>query len=97
LISKFKLNILWLENKLGISIDQIQSDGPIPLTKFVFWPKSDAYDQIRLQLSTRPWILNEDKRRLLDSTASIMARWQKDYSNTRTAENNSLSNDQEMN
>lgn len=51
---RFKLNILWLENELGIAIDQIQSGEQIPLTDYFFWPKSDTWDQIRRELETKP-------------------------------------------
>ena len=33
---KFKINIIWLENELGIAVDQIQSGEQIPLTKYFF-------------------------------------------------------------
>ena len=42
---RFKLNILWLENELGIAIDQIQAGEQIPLTDYFFWPKSDFFGQ----------------------------------------------------
>ena len=45
---KCKLNILWLENELGITIEQI------PLTDYFFSPKSDTWDQIRQELETKP-------------------------------------------
>jgi len=73
---KFKLNILWLENKLGISIDQIQSGKRIPLTNYFFWPESDAWEQIRNELNSKPWILNEEKAELLNTTAVTMNKWQ---------------------
>ncbi len=74
--SKFKLKVLWLENKLGIAVNQIQGDKQIPLTAYFFWPKSDAWDQIRRELETKPWLPNDDKAQLLNSTAAIMNQWQ---------------------
>jgi len=73
---KFKLNILWLKNKLGIAIDQIQSGKKIPLTNYFFWPESDAWEQIRNELDGKPWILNEEKAELLNATAVTMNKWQ---------------------
>ena len=58
---KFKLNVLWLENELGIAIDQIQSGEQIPLTDYFFWPKIDAWYQIKRELETKPWISKEEK------------------------------------
>ena len=80
--SKFKLNILWLETKLGIAIDQVQGNEKIPLTNYFFWPKSDTWDQIRQELETKPWILTKEKAQLLNATATIMNEWQNSMNKT---------------
>jgi 30S ribosomal protein 3 len=72
LTSNFKLNILWLDNKLGIAIDQIQQNEQIPLTNYFFWQKTDAWTQIKNELEAKSWIQNKDKAKLLNSIASIM-------------------------
>ena len=79
---RFKLNILWLENELGIAIDQIQAGEQIPLTDYFFWPKSDTWDQIRQELETKPWILTKEKAQLLYATATIMNEWQNSMNKT---------------
>jgi 30S ribosomal protein 3 len=79
---RFKLNILWLENELGIAIDQIQAGEQIPLTDYFFWPKSDTWDQIRQELETKPWILTKEKAQLLNATATIMNQWQNSMNKT---------------
>ena len=79
---RFKLNILWLENELGIAIDQIQAGEQIPLTDYFFWPKSDTWDQIRQELETKPWILTKEKAQLLNATATIMNEWQNSMNKT---------------
>jgi 30S ribosomal protein 3 len=76
LSTKFKLNILWLETKLGIGIDQIQAGKQIPLTNYFFWPKSDTWDQIRDDLETKTWITNKERAEILNLTATIMNEWQ---------------------
>ena len=79
---RFKLNILWLENELGIAIDQIQAGEQIPLTDYFFWPKSDTWDQIRQELETKPWILTKEKAQLLNATTTIMNEWQNSMNKT---------------
>ena len=79
---RFKLNILWLENELGIAIYQIQAGEQIPLTDYFFWPKSDTWDQIRQELETKPWILTKEKAQLLNATATIMNEWQNSMNKT---------------
>ena len=80
--SRFKLNILCLENELGIAIDQIQAGEQIPLTDYFFWPKSDTWDQIRQELETKPWILTKEKAQLLNAIATIMNEWQNSMNKT---------------
>ena len=83
--TKFNLSILWLENKLGIAVNQIQSGEQIPLTNYFFWPQNDAWDQIRNELDTKPWITNANKAKLLNATATIMNQWQDSINNESTA------------
>ena len=80
--TRFKLKILWLENELGVAIDQMQSEEQIPLTDYFFWPKSDTWDQIRQELETKPWILTKEKAQLLNATATIMNEWQNSMNKT---------------
>jgi len=81
---KLKLNIIWLETKLGLAVNQIQSDKQIPLTQYYFWPKTDVWDQIKTELNTKPWILETEKISLLNSTAELMNQWQ-NYANQKIA------------
>ena len=43
---KFKLNILWLENELGVALIKYKGEK-IPLTNYFFWPQNDTWEQIR--------------------------------------------------
>jgi 30S ribosomal protein 3 len=79
---KLQLNILWLDTKIGLAVDQLQSGERIPLTKYFFWPKTDAWDQIRRELDTKSWIVDSEKVELLSSTATIMNQWQSSNNNT---------------
>ena len=74
--SKLQLNILWLDTKIGLAIDQLQSGERIPLTRFFFWPETDAWGQIKSELETKLWIKNSDKAELLYGIATIMNQWQ---------------------
>ena len=75
--SKFKLNILWLDTKLGVAIDQVQGTEKIPLTNYFFWPKSNIWEQIKNDLDSKPWVLADEKDEILNSVAVIMNQWQK--------------------
>jgi 30S ribosomal protein 3 len=72
----FKFNILWLENSLGIAIDQVSSHTNIPLTSYYFWPRNDVWEQIRIELNTRKWINKNEKIYILNSVTKILNSWQ---------------------
>ncbi len=82
--SRLELNILWLDTKIGIAIDQLQSGEKIPLTKYFFWPKTDAWDQVRSELETKSWVENSKKAEILYSISTILNQWQNSNDNTST-------------
>ena len=82
--SRLELNILWLDTKIGIAIDQLQSGEKIPLTKYFFWPKTDAWDQVRSELETKLWVENSKKAEILYSISTILNQWQNSNDNTST-------------
>jgi len=73
----FKLRVLWLENSLGLAIDQLNSNLPIQLTTFYFWPKTDAWEQLKVELQSKPWVDKKDVIKLLNDISEIMNHWQK--------------------
>jgi 30S ribosomal protein 3 len=70
-----RLNIVWLNNKLGLSIDQINSKNIIPLTNYYFWPKNNAWDQINIELQAKPWIEKRERVRILNNITQTINCW----------------------
>ena len=55
-MQKLNLQVLWLDDSLGLAVNQQTSGGIFPLTPYYFWPISEAWEQIKFELDSKPWI-----------------------------------------
>lgn len=81
-MQNLKLQVLWLDNSLGLSVNQKTVDGNIPLTPYYFWPVSEAWEQIRFELDSKPWIPEEERINLLNLVVDVMHQWQQGRMNS---------------
>ena len=75
-MKKFTLKIIWLANDIGLAIDHVVNQGYSPLSSYFFWPRNDAWSQIRTELESKPWISDNDKIDLLNQVTYIINYWQ---------------------
>ena len=75
LLAQLKVQVLWLENFIGLAIDQRNKKQKYPLTSYYLWPKTEAWEQLNLELEAKPWLTKKEKVTILNRTAELMNYW----------------------
>ena len=74
-MKKFTLRVLWLKHNIAFAIDHIAKQGHSPLTPYFFWPRNDAWKQVKNELDSKPWISEDDKINILNDVTEIVNYW----------------------
>ncbi|KAK1357512.1 30S ribosomal protein 3, chloroplastic [Heracleum sosnowskyi] len=71
------LKFVWMEKNIGLALDQvIPGHGSIPLSPYYFWPRKDAWEELKVMLERKPWISQKQVVILLNQATDIINLWQ---------------------
>ncbi|KAI4346833.1 hypothetical protein L6164_007696 [Bauhinia variegata] len=76
------LKFIWMEKNIAIALDQmIPGHGTIPLSPYYFWPRKDAWEELKELLESKPWISQKQMIILLNQATDIINLWQQSGGN----------------
>ncbi|XP_008778525.1 30S ribosomal protein 3, chloroplastic isoform X1 [Phoenix dactylifera] len=79
---KLVLKFIWMEKNIGLALDQvIPGHGSVPLSPYYFWPRKDAWEELKSKLEEKPWISQKRMIILLNQATDIINLWQQSGGN----------------
>ncbi|KAL1205873.1 Small ribosomal subunit protein cS23y [Cardamine amara subsp. amara] len=71
------LKFVWMQKDIGVALDHmIPGFGTIPLSPYYFWPRKDAWEELKTLLESKPWISELHRVFLLNQATDIINLWQ---------------------
>ncbi|KAJ4843153.1 hypothetical protein Tsubulata_018580 [Turnera subulata] len=76
------LKFIWMEKNIALGLDQmIPGVGTVPLSPYFFWPRKDAWEELKTTLESKPWISQKTMIIILNQATDIINLWQQSGGN----------------
>jgi len=73
----YALNFLWLDKNIAVAVDQVFGRGHrSPVTEYYFWPRVDAWEELKAVLEDKGWVGEREKVVLLNRCTEVINFWQ---------------------
>ncbi|CAI9287899.1 unnamed protein product [Lactuca saligna] len=74
--SKVSLKFIRMEKNIGLTLDEvILGYESIQLSPYYFWPKKDAWEELKLMIEKNPWISQKQVIIILAQATNIINLW----------------------
>jgi hypothetical protein len=83
-MDKFYYRVIWSGFCIGIAIDKkLKNNLKIPITSFYFWPRVNGWKLLKHELDLKPWLLEEERVKILNGYTKIILTWKNNFKNTK--------------